>query len=73
MTDEELANLKILYQKRHIFAHNEGIVDAKYIKKSGDISYKEGQRVVVSDQDIDNLLYYLKKLGFGLKEACENV
>jgi uncharacterized Zn finger protein (UPF0148 family) len=73
LTDEELAILKILYQKRHIFAHNEGIVDAKYIKKSGDISYKEGQRVVVSDQDINQLLCYLEKLGFGLKEACENV
>lgn len=67
---EELVILKILYQKRHILAHNEGIVDAQYIKKSGDFSYKEGQRIVVSNKDIDVLLSCLEKLGNGLKSAC---
>jgi len=62
--------LKILYQRRHILAHNEGIVDAKYIEKSDDSSYKEGQRIVVSDRDIDDLLNCLEKLGSGLKTAC---
>lgn len=71
LTEVELTKLKILYQRRHILAHNEGIVDAQYIKKSGDFSYKEGQRIVVSDKDIDDLLNCLDKLGEGIKEACK--
>ena len=72
LNDEELKTLNILYQKRHILAHNEGIVDAMYIKKSGDTSYKEGQRIVVLDRDIDFLSLCLEKLGTGLKEACKS-
>lgn len=68
---EELSRLNILYQKRHILAHNEGIVDSKYIQKSKDVSYKEGQRIVVSDKDVEILLNCLEKLGKGLKESCE--
>lgn len=71
LNSEELSQLNLLYQKRHILAHNEGIVDAKYIKNSNDKSYKEGQRIVVSDRDINVLLTCLEKLGNGLKEACE--
>lgn len=69
----ELKGLKILYQKRHILAHNDGLVDAQYIKKSGDDMYKDGQRIVVSERDIRELLTYLDKLGSALKAACGKV
>lgn len=69
----ELERLNILYQKRHLLAHNEGIVDKKYIEKSGDDSYKEGQRIVVSERDISELLNYLDRLGCGLKLACRKI
>jgi len=71
LTAKELSQLNLLYQKRHILAHNEGIVDAKYINNSSNDSYKEGQRIVVSDKDIEVLLHCLDKLGNGLKESCE--
>lgn len=71
LTTEELSQLNLLYQKRHVLAHNEGIVDAKYINNSTNSSYKEGQRIVVSDKDIDVLLKCLERLGDGLKESCE--
>lgn len=67
---EDLNALKVFYQKRHILAHNDGVVDAQYILKSGDISYKEGQRIVISNNDITNLLSYLDRLGDKLKFAC---
>lgn len=70
---DALQRLKVLYQKRHILAHNDGLVDAQYIKKSGDGTYKEGQRIVVSERDIGELLAYLDTLGSGLKAACEKV
>lgn len=70
LTIDELRSLKLLYQKRHILVHNEGIVDQKYIDKSGDSSYKIGQRIVVSKRDIEALLFSLEKLGNGLSDAC---
>lgn len=72
LSDEELKVLNILYQKRHLLAHNEGIVDSQYIKKSGDSSYKEGQRIVVSGKDVDSLVSAIKKLSEGIKEASSN-
>lgn len=73
LTDLELNQLNILFQKRHILLHNEGMVDLQYIKKSGDSSYKEGQRIVVSSNDIDILLKYLEKISMGIKESIDEL
>lgn len=62
LTTEELNNLNILFQKRHILSHNEGIVDAKYLKNSNDLTYKLCQRIIISPKDIDVLQKYLEKL-----------
>ena len=70
ITDEEFGLLQILYQRRHILSHNEGIVDNKYLEESGDTEYKVGQRIVVSPENISDLLSILEKLGEGLKKAC---
>ena len=72
LSDEELITLNVLYQKRHILAHNEGIVDSTYIQKSCDSSYKEGQRIVVSEKDVDFLVFALEKLSKGIKGASSN-
>lgn len=69
---DELSRLKILFQRRHLLAHNEGIVDDRYIAKSDDPSYKEGQRIVITERDVGDLLNCLTKLGSALKAACEN-
>lgn len=67
---EELATLNVLYQKRHLLAHCEGIVDQKYVEKSGDPKYKSGQRLVVSQSDVAVMLSSLEKLGTGLKKVA---
>lgn len=71
LSAHELSSLKVLYQKRHILAHNEGVVDQRYIEKSGDATYKPGQRLVVSKGDVEMLLSLLEKLGSALGGACE--
>jgi predicted RNA-binding Zn-ribbon protein involved in translation (DUF1610 family) len=65
----ELSALNVLFQKRHLLAHNEGIVDESYLRKSEDTSYRLNQRIVISEQNIENLLAYLEKLYNGLKAA----
>jgi len=72
LSSEEISTLKTLYQKRHLLAHNEGIVDSKYIQKSGDTTYKEGQRIVVSGRDIESLVTILDKLGKAIEAESTN-
>lgn len=72
LSNEENITLITLYQKRHLLAHNEGIVDLKYIQKSGDTTYKEGQRIVISGRDIECLVSILDKLGKAIETECVN-
>lgn len=62
VTASELYDLKVLFQKRHLLAHTEGIVDPKYITDSGDNSYKAGQRIVVKSDDVIYCLEIVKKI-----------
>lgn len=70
LSNEEFNSLNILYQKRHLLAHNEGMVDSRYMLKSGDESYKEGQRIVVSERDVEFLVSVLEKLGKAIEVEC---
>lgn len=70
ITSEDFSRLQVLYQRRHLLSHNEGIVDEKYLEKSGDTKYVVGQRIIVSAIDIDDLLGILEKMRNGLEEAC---
>lgn len=62
ITASEYMDLKVLFQKRHLLAHCEGIVDDKYISKSGDLNYKPGQRIVVKESDVLRLVGLIKKI-----------
>jgi rRNA maturation endonuclease Nob1 len=68
---DEMNSLAILFQKRHLLSHSEGIVDARYIQKSKDKAYKEGQRIVVSGSDIEHLVSLINKLSDNIKDACD--
>ena len=72
LLSQELSDLNIIFQIRHLLSHNEGIVDDDYIKRSGDTTYRDGQRIVISIKDIEALLSYLEKLRNGLTLAIEN-
>ena len=67
LSPEEMQDMKLLFQRRHILEHNSGIVDQRYIDQSGDTSYNAGQRVVVHERDARRLLAIVQKLGEGLK------
>ena len=66
----ELQSLVILFQKRHLLAHNEGIVDDRYVRESKDNTYKVGQRIVITVSDIDDMVVLIEKLSHGIKRAC---
>ena len=45
LTREEREILQVGFQRRHLLAHNDGVVDTEYVQKSGDVSYAVGQRL----------------------------
>jgi hypothetical protein len=68
LDSSELAKLNVYYQKRHLLAHREGIVDAQYIQRSGDTSYREGQRIVVTPRDATEMHALVSRVADKLRE-----
>jgi hypothetical protein len=62
LTAAQLSDMTRLFQQRHLLAHTGGIVDQDYITRSGDSSYAVGQRIVVRDNSVRELLAILLKL-----------
>lgn len=62
LNEIEYRNLFILFQKRHLLSHTEGIVDTKYIEKSGDKNYKTGQRIIIKENDVLVLVNLIEKV-----------
>lgn len=72
LTEEEITDMSILFQQRHLIEHNNGLIDERYIQNSNDNSYKIGQRVIVKNSDALRLLGYIRKLTAGLGEQLHN-
>ena len=49
LSDPDINALNRYFQKRHLLAHREGLVDAEYIAKTEDRSYREGRRIVIRE------------------------
>ena len=69
LKSDELRQLKILVQRRHVLSHRQGIVDETYIDRSGDRSYSIGQRLVVRDADVLELIDLMRRLVDGVKSS----
>lgn len=67
----DLETLKLLFQRRHLLAHSDGVVDQKYLSSTADTSYKEGQRIVVITGDVDKLLRILSELGAAIRALVQ--
>lgn len=72
LTKDELEDMNLLFQRRHLLAHTEGIVDQDYFTRSGDKSYKLGQRIVVREKDVKRLLYLVRNLADSLRIARDS-
>lgn len=66
VTAAELTTLGRYFQQRHLLAHRQGLVDADYIARSGDTSYREGQRLVVREASVRECLALIEKLARGI-------
>lgn len=62
LTSYEINYMVVMFQRRHILEHNNGIVDDKYLQNSKDTTYRVGQRVVCKKNHVLKLLEIIKKL-----------
>jgi len=63
VTADEMRELRVCFQQRHLLAHRKGMVDQDYIDRSGDQSYSVGQRLVIKDAAVLRLADLVEKLG----------
>lgn len=62
LTSDEINFMVVMFQRRHIMEHNNGIVDEKYLQCSNDVAYRVGQRIVCKKEHVLRLLEIIKKL-----------
>lgn len=63
LSQDEFEKFKIYYQKRHLFAHNNGIVDKEYLLKTNDKNYNVGERIVINTKDALEFTKLVEKVG----------
>lgn len=71
ISDSDYEFMKLMFQRRHIIEHNNGIVDKQYIDKTNDSGYSIGQRIIVNKSDAIKLLDILRRLGTGIMRLPE--
>jgi uncharacterized Zn finger protein (UPF0148 family) len=69
LSPPDISSLKILFQRRHVLTHRQGIIDQAYIDRSGDSRYSVGQRLVVRDDDVLELVRLMRTLVAGLRSV----
>lgn len=68
LTATEFARMNTLFQRRHLLSHREGLVDEKYLQRANDSTYKLGQRIVVKENDVNELLKLIRKVVAKIRE-----
>lgn len=63
LSASEMTCLTKYFQQRHLLAHQQGMVDTDYIKRSGDNSYAVGQRLIIRPPAVLEFVDLIEKLG----------
>jgi hypothetical protein len=71
LNSQQWYHMRRLFQQRHLLSHCDGIIDQRYIEKTGDISYRVGQRIVISSHAVLALIKAIKILGDAKQKEVE--
>lgn len=66
LTPQEYASLSRYFQQRHVFVHQDGIIDQQYIDRARDHRFDVGQRLVVAANSVSELAEIIEKLSTDL-------
>ena len=62
LADDEYLRLIIYFEQRHVLEHQDGIVDQEYIGRASDSRFADGQRLVVTEDHVLDLVSIIVKL-----------
>ena len=66
LTTLEMASLGRFFQQRHLLAHTQGIIDTRYITRTGEPLDRLGQRLIIRDGAVRECLLLIEKLTAGM-------
>lgn len=69
----EVAELSRFVLQRHVLGHKQGIIDQKYIDKSGDDRFRPGQRLIIRAVHVERLVELVDRLGIALKSLTDSI
>lgn len=73
ITDDEFARVVLYFQLRHCLAHCDGIVDRRYLDRSGDRTYEAGQRLRVTAEDVLRFADLAERLVTGMRLTRDHI
>lgn len=69
LSEDEWKSVVVLFQKRHVISHNDGIIDNPYIQITGDRSAIPGRKVSVSIDEVKSALRHISALANSLADG----
>lgn len=66
---DEWLSLSRCFQKRHLLAHNMGIVDDEYLRKTNDPQARVGRKITILTEEVLSMLNLTRKLGAYLSSS----
>src|ERR1019366_6165950 len=69
----ELVFLDLMFKRRHLFTHNAGRVDEKYLQDTADRTHELNEAVVLAAEEMNRLVVLIRKLGSNLIANVEGL
>ena len=63
LSDDDMQFAGLMFKRRHLFTHNDGRVDEKYLQETRDKSHELNEVVVVTVEEMSRLLRIVRSLG----------
>jgi hypothetical protein len=70
---DEWLSLTRCFQKRHLLAHNMGIVDEEYLRKTSDPKARIGRKITILVEEVQAMLGQTKRLGAFLASCLQGL
>jgi hypothetical protein len=71
--NEDLTFVNLMFKRRHLFVHNAGRVDQKYLDETGDHTFELNEMVVVGADELKRLVPLVRMLGSNLINGIDNI
>jgi hypothetical protein len=65
--------LKMMMARRHVYEHNNGVADARYLAESGDVAWREGDLIRETQGNVHQLIGLLARMAQNVQEDFHEI